>query len=213
MINSLKLIRNIGQFDSATTSALMSNVTLIYAENGRGKTTIAAILRSLSTGEALPILERRRLGASNPPKVVISNTDGSSAGAMFIDGAWNTTLPQIVIFDDEFVDQNVYSGLAVEADHRRHLHELILGTEGGILGRELQELVTQIEAHNTTLRSLAAPLTDAVRSGIPIDEFCRLSRPADINEALEDAERLLAAASQENEIRAAELLPQYFCPP
>ena len=32
---------------------------LIYGENGRGKTTLAAVFRSLATGDPLPIIERQ----------------------------------------------------------------------------------------------------------------------------------------------------------
>ena len=60
MIRSLRLVRNVGQFDSvsAGTNLPMERITLLYAENGRGKTTLSAIFRSLASGEALPILER-----------------------------------------------------------------------------------------------------------------------------------------------------------
>jgi wobble nucleotide-excising tRNase len=56
VLNRLQLLRNIGQFDSVPTGAqipLLRNV-LIYAENGRGKTTLTAILRSLKSGD--PVL-------------------------------------------------------------------------------------------------------------------------------------------------------------
>jgi len=33
-------------------TVMLTPLTLIYAENGRGKTMLAAILRSLSTGES-----------------------------------------------------------------------------------------------------------------------------------------------------------------
>jgi wobble nucleotide-excising tRNase len=68
MLNRLQLLRNIGQFNNVYTPATLAlrRLTLIYAENGRGKTTLAAILRSLASGEALPITERRRLGATHP---------------------------------------------------------------------------------------------------------------------------------------------------
>ncbi len=57
MIRKLRLVRAIGQFDSVDSAATidLAKLTLVYAENARGKTTLAAILRSLSTGEALPI--------------------------------------------------------------------------------------------------------------------------------------------------------------
>jgi wobble nucleotide-excising tRNase len=127
MLNSLTLLRNIGQFDSVPTGAqwpLLHNV-LIYAENGRGKTTLTAILRSLRDGDPVSVLERRRLSAVHPPHAIIDCSGGPPA-AMFQNGAWNRTYTQIEIFDDRFTDENVCSGLEVSSGHRQNLHELIL---------------------------------------------------------------------------------------
>ena len=68
MINNIQLLRNIGLFDSVSTGAniALARLTLAYAENGRGKTTLGAILRSLKTGDPLAIAERRRLSAQHP---------------------------------------------------------------------------------------------------------------------------------------------------
>lgn len=68
MINSIQLLRNIGLFDSVSAGANISlaRLTLVYAESGRGKTKLAAILRSLATGDPIPIAERRRLAAQHP---------------------------------------------------------------------------------------------------------------------------------------------------
>jgi len=65
MINRLRLLRNIGQFDSVDAGANfpLSRYVVIYAENGRGKTTLTAILRSLASGDHIPIVERRRLAS------------------------------------------------------------------------------------------------------------------------------------------------------
>jgi hypothetical protein len=86
VISRLQLLRNIGQFDNVSTPATLDlkRLTLIYAENGRGKTTLAAILRSLGSGEALPITERRRLGAAHPPEVI-------AAGMDYVPGGVNAT--------------------------------------------------------------------------------------------------------------------------
>jgi hypothetical protein len=93
MINALQLVRNIGQFDSVSSAAALrlAAVTLIYAENARGKTTLAAVLRSLATGDPIPVAERRRLGATHPPHVVVDCT-GGPPHAIFQNGAWNRTL-------------------------------------------------------------------------------------------------------------------------
>ena len=47
MINRLQLLRNIGQFDSVNAGASipLAQLTLVYSENGRGKTTYATIIR------------------------------------------------------------------------------------------------------------------------------------------------------------------------
>ena len=46
-------------------------LTLLFAENGRGKTTLCAILRSLQTGQHEFIAERKTLGTSDPPSLQI----------------------------------------------------------------------------------------------------------------------------------------------
>ncbi|MFF0949204.1 hypothetical protein ACFYE9_16440 [Rhizobium leguminosarum] len=66
-VERIQLLRNTGQFDSVNAGAQLplTKLSLIYAENGRGKTTVATILRSLSTGEAKLIDERQRLGSAH----------------------------------------------------------------------------------------------------------------------------------------------------
>jgi wobble nucleotide-excising tRNase len=59
LINQLKLLRNVGQFHSVSAGGQLplKKLTLIYAGNGRGKTTLAEILRSLSTGDPVPVAQ------------------------------------------------------------------------------------------------------------------------------------------------------------
>lgn len=201
MINNLQLIRNVGRFDSVNAAAniALGRLTLIYAENGRGKTTLAAILRSLATGDAIPIVERRRLAAQHPPHVIIGCAGGPPA-AMFQNGVWNRTLANMVVFDDVFIDQNVYSGLVVGADHRQNLHELILGAQGIALNQQLQNLIAQIEVHNRNLRQResAIPLTE--RGGLTVDQFCALPPNANVAAEIEAAERDLAAARAQDTV-------------
>jgi len=204
MINRLQLFRNIGQFDSVATAAALplARVTLVYAENGRGKTTLAAIFRSLTSGDAIPVVERRRLAAAHPPHIVLDCTGGPPP-AMFENGAWNRTLPNMVVFDDVFVDQNVCSGLAVEAEHRQRLHEWILGSQGVALNRTLQECVERVEELNRKLRAKADAIPAATRDGFSVDEFCALAARQDIVTAIQEGERALSAAEQQEAIGTA----------
>jgi wobble nucleotide-excising tRNase len=197
MISHVQLLRNIGQFDSVSTGATipLGRLTLVHSENGRGKTTLAAVLRSLATGDPLPIAERRRLAAQHPPQVVVECSGGPPA-AIFENNAWNRTLPRLVVFDDVFIDANVHSGLAVQAHHRQNLHELILGAQAVALSRRLQELVASIEDHNRELRAKESAIPGDARGPYSVNDFCALPARPDIDDAIQDAQRALAATQE-----------------
>ena len=200
MIERLQLLRNIGQFDSVNPAeeTSLTPITLVYSENGRGKTTLAAILRSLATGDPNYINERHRLGAQHPPHVVLNHVGGQ---IIFQNGEWSRTLPEITIFDDAFVSENICSGIELQTSHRRGLHELILGEQGVALSADLQGHVRRIEEHNSTLRALADAIPAAPRGPYSVDDFCNLEVDADIDDKIQAAQRRLAAAQSADAIR------------
>ena len=204
MIRNIKLLRNIGTFDSDSAAALLDlkRLVLIYADNGRGKTTLAAILRSLATGNPIPIAERRRLGSQHPPHIVLE-CEGSPPEVIFDKGAWNRSLSRLKIFDDVFVDENVHSGLAVEPQHRQNLHELVLGDQGVTLNRHLQELVSRNEQHNKVLSEKSSAIPEPPRCGLSVDEFCGLPELPDIEGKIEAAELALMAAHNQDTVQNA----------
>lgn len=207
MIEYIKLLRNVGTFnsDSAAASLSLKRLTLIYADNGRGKTTLAAVLRSLGTGNSDPILDRHRLGSGDPPHVVLERHNPSSV-LIFQDDDWNETLSALKIFDDVFVDENVCSGLQVESQHRQNLHELILGDQGVALSRRHQALVFRVSEHNAALKEKARAIPQQARGDLSVDDFCALPELADLDDRIEAAYRRLQAA---NDIEAVQTTPLF----
>ncbi|WP_158976942.1 AAA family ATPase [Cellulophaga sp. L1A9] len=193
MLDNINLIRNIGKFSSVDSGSQLNlqELALIYAENGRGKTTLASILRSLGSQDSLPIIQRKRLGGQGEPHVVI--TDSNSSRAVFQDGSWNETLFNILVFDDHFVTDNIYAGTNVETGHRQNLHELIIGAEGVALNARLQSIVSRIERHNQVLRERGAQITSQMRYGLSVDQFCALQNSDSIDSDIEETERALSA--------------------
>ncbi len=200
-IERLQLLRNVGQFDSVATDAQLqlAKLSLIYAENGRGKTTLATILRSLGTGETALIEERRRLGSAHAPHVVLA-----APGAPFTyqNGAWSVLHPDIAVFDDGFVAANVCSGIAIETVHKQNLHELILGARGVALNTALQGHVGRVEEHNRALRAKGDAIPAATRGTLTVDAFCALAADPAIDAKLEAAQRALSAARSADAIRS-----------
>ena len=192
MIERIHLLRNFGQFDSVSPppDTAFSPFTLLYAENGRGKTTIATLLHSLATGDASLVTERHRLGAQHSPHIVVGH---GGAQITFQNGNWSQALPDIAIFDDAFVAANVCSGIEVQAAHRKNLHELILGAQGVALSNALQGQIDQVEVHNVALRGLSDAIPAAARGPYRVDAFCNLEQDPDIDTKIEDAQRRLAA--------------------
>lgn len=202
MIHRLQLLRNIGLFDSVDSAACIElrRLALVYGENGRGKTTLVAVFRSLRTGDPCPITERRRLSSQHPPHVVL-NCDGDPPDAVFQSGQWNHTHPDLLIFDDVFVDENVHSGLAIGAEQRQNLHEVVLGAQGVELSQRIQELVRRVEEHNRVLREKARAIPEAERGGLSVDDFCSLEARPEIEREIRETDRALAAAHAQEPVR------------
>jgi len=212
MIERFQLLRNIGLFDNVSPpqETTLTPFTLIYGENGRGKTTLATILRSLATDAPGLVTDRHRLGAQHPPHVVIAHAGGQS---VLQDGAWSPPLPQIAIFDDAFVAANVCSGLEIQSEHRRNLHELILGAPGVARNAALQECITRVEEHSAKLQELADAIPAIVRDPYDVDTFCSLALDPDLDTKIQDTEHRLAAAHAADAIRQHSVFQEFSLPP
>ena len=181
----------------------LKRLNLIYADNGRGKTTLAAVLRSLADGNSIPIDERKRLSSSHSPHVVIE-LDNNLSSLVFENGVWSDTLPSLVVFDDTFVERNVHSGLSVSSQQRQNLHDLVLGPLAVTLSRQLDEHVAKIESHNQELRAKANSISALAREGLSVDEFCALPVHPDIDSAIQASELQLAAAQEQDSIEGTQ---------
>ena len=205
-------IKNVGRFfDSAAAGDVaFRRYNLIFAENGRGKTTLCAILRSLQSGEPAYIIGRHTLGSPDPPQVRLL-LDGNRP-ATFEDGAWDTTLPQLAIFDNTFITENVHAGETVDTAQRRNLYRVIIGSQGVGLVRRIEDLDAQIRTKNTEIREATAAIQRHVPQGIPIETFLGLPEDPDIDANLAARERELQAVKQADAIRQRALLSKITLP-
>lgn len=213
MIKSFKLLRDLGQFENGVLGGpiTLDRLTLCHARNGRGKTTLATVLRSLANSDPDQLLERRRVNSVNKPQVVIQ-TKSTHGTVHFTDEKWNGEHPNVVVFDEEFIDQNVFSGLTVSPQHRQNLHDVILGREGVKLKKRLDEHVDQIEDCNSELRSKEAEIKAQIPGQLTVDEICALSRDPLIDEKIDSTEKLLQAANDRQSIQDAPTLKTLSLP-
>ncbi|WP_062397218.1 AAA family ATPase [Methanogenium cariaci] len=126
MIERINNIETVGLYHRAKGSSFgFKKANLIYADNCRGKSTLASIFESCSTGDPSIITSRKTLGSENEQYVDIQFDCGHK---VTFDGAqWSEKRQEILVFDADFVERNVYSGGQITPDQRQNLLQFAIG--------------------------------------------------------------------------------------
>ena len=208
MLQRIISIKNVGRFRSTTASGDVTfrPTTLIFGENGRGKTTLCAILRSLSTGSTDLVSGRATLGSNAAPEIRLLLRNGP---ATYRNSAWTTaTFPDFAIFDGTYVSQNVFAGDVVGTDHRRNLYRVIVGAQGVVLANSINEFDDKIRAKNNEIRDNRTQLQRHMAPGMTVATFVALPQDATVTNRITATEQELQAAQRATQIQQrAGLLP------
>ena len=108
------------------------------------------------------------------------------------------------IFDDAFVDANVYSGLEVDPQHRQNLAELVLGEQGVQLARNLQSIIAQDDENGKIRSAKEQAIPSEKRRGLAVRAFCDLPKLPDIDIRIRDTERNLQATRERDVVQATD---------
>lgn len=167
MLERIEEIQGVGLLHQANGKPhSCKKATLIYADNGRGKSTLVSVLRSVSTGDASLIANRKTVDGTLPPKVVLQFDNGQKV--KFETGNWSQQRPEVLVFDADFIERNVHSGSLVTTNHRKNLLEFALGeaavaartvvenatSQAKKLTEDVQVLSKQIEGHHTGMTQI-----------------------------------------------------------
>jgi energy-coupling factor transporter ATP-binding protein EcfA2 len=121
-------VANLGLFEDYThaTGCEFGEITLIYGENGVGKSTLAAALDSLRERNTTELVRRRSLPGDVAPTLKL-RLDGEDY--TFDGHDWNDQPPYdtVDVFYPAFVTRNVHASTGVDPEHKRNLCELDLG--------------------------------------------------------------------------------------
>ena len=195
MIESIKCIKNLGPFERVE-GVKLGKFTLVYGENGRGKTMLSEVFRSLATGAPELVEGRKRLGADADPVVVLETRDKEVVHWSRDSWLTNGELPKVSVFNDGFVDANVYSGLDVSAAQRQGLHSVVVGEEGRKKAEAYKAAGIEIDRVREKLKRIASEITDKVVTGIPVEEFVALTPCDEIDALIADNQALLNSAKR-----------------
>jgi energy-coupling factor transporter ATP-binding protein EcfA2 len=100
MLRRIVQLEHVGLFHNATPQPLdLQKATLIYGENGRGKSTLCAVLDSCARNRPGLILNRRTIDEPMATPAVQLIFDGGRRQVNFANGAWDAQRPDILVFD------------------------------------------------------------------------------------------------------------------
>ena len=156
MIEKITQLKGIGMLhDSVPSGGLaLSNAVVIYAENGRGKSTLSHLLSSLASNDCTQVQARRAL-----------RQDGGPYAELVIDGAqhtldqgsWDQTCAGLHVFDDAFIESTISVGSLIGVKHLERLLAYALGDESPSTAEDIADALEDCRSGvNYRLREFGA---------------------------------------------------------
>ncbi|WP_298324508.1 AAA family ATPase [uncultured Dokdonia sp.] len=141
MINKIEILTSIGKYRNYTASGQVNfkNLTLIYGDNGGGKTTLTSVLRSLTSNNPSIIRSRISTAHSHPQAAQITQLGTPNIYHTFGASGWTRPFPNIEIFDIHFVNENIYSGFDFNEEHKKQLHQFVIGAQGIAIQNQIEQ--------------------------------------------------------------------------
>jgi wobble nucleotide-excising tRNase len=211
MLQKIVHIKGVGRFKHclAAGDVTLRRFTLVFAENGRGKTTLCAILRSLLANAPAIVLGRKTLGHPDPPDIHLMI---GGAVVLFRGGNWSVPFPDVAIFDATYVSENIFAGDLVDTEHRRNLYRVIVGAQGVTLAARVNELDNEIRNKNTEIRELRARLQQYIPPAMTVEAFVALAEDPAIDTRIAAKEQELQAVQRADQLRQRAVLAPIAVP-
>lgn len=193
MLERIEQIQGIGLFHDAVGGKRLKfdKATLLYADNGRGKSTFANILQSVATGDADTILRRETVDGKHKPNIVFHFENGHKV--KFNDGAWSENRSEVIVFDANFIEKNVHSGNSISTNHRKELLEFALGEEAVLAKAEVEKAVLAEKQMSEKLKQISRQLM-GYHSGVSLSEFSKINEVEDVDVKIEELRKRLVEA-------------------
>jgi len=204
MIHKVENLVSIGKFRNyqASGNVAFNKLTLFYADNGSGKTTISSVLRSLSENNPERIIKRKSTSSTlaQSAKIIQRPAGLPDVHHQFGAAGWRYQYPNIEIFDVHFVDENIYSGSEFGDDHKKQLHQFVIGAQSVAIQQQIDNNKNAKTASKATITQLEGQIISQVQNGLSstmITQFLglRANLATNIDQKITDAQLALSTAN------------------
>lgn len=209
-VRKITRIKYVGKFRDSTIRCLeYKKYTLMYGGNGRGKSTVCAILRSLQANDPSYITKRRTFAATAPQEVQVLLANGA---VTFNGTRWAAHHPEMHIFDQQFILENVHTGTEVGVDQRRNFYRVVIGPVGVALAAAVELHDSEASAAQTAINADKRVLQQHVPKVMPIETWLDIGADPDIATKIEEAKATVSAAENAVEIATRSTLVEITIP-
>ena len=202
MINKVEKLVSIGKFRNyqATGQVNFKKLTLIYGDNGNGKTTLTSVFRSLATNNSEIIRSRISTNHTTVQAAQISRLGTQNIFHTFGANGWTAQFPEIEIFDIHFVNENIYSGFDFSDEHRKQLHQFVIGAQGVAIQTQIEQNKIDKTNSRQIQSDIEVQLIQQVGNNLStnlINSFLSIpvEQANDIDQLITNAETVLASAN------------------
>ncbi|MGC0820646.1 AAA family ATPase [Pantoea agglomerans] len=210
MLERIQQITGVGLFrDIRAASMPLKKMTFIYADNGRGKSTLASILRSYTESNADIVRHRKTIGATIPQHINLLFSQGNRA--RFENDTWTGKYSDVHVFDLDFVDRNVYSGGEISPGHRKRLLSFALGSDAVAARTAFNDASGKADEAKRALRLASEKLT-IPRGSVTLARYIKPVQDVNIDAKIADVRSELDLCKRVETIRNRTgylLLPLY----
>ncbi len=203
VIKKILKITSVAKFKNFTSEGdiQLRRLNLVHGNNGKGKSTIASILRSLSKGDSKFIEAKLNQSSSLDQEVEILLDDNTNA--IFKNNTWNKTVDNIIIFDDHYVTENIYSGDHVSAKNKQNLFYLVVGEDSVNKAQKITDLDEEINELNPTIKNKKEVINQNNKGSISIEAYLALTKVEDIDEKINKEGQEIKSIEDEHKIKSA----------
>lgn len=200
MLERIALVQGVGLLhDAHGCSHRCRKATLIYADNGRGKSTLASILRSVSKNDPATINAYRTLDGTLPQKVTLQFDSGHPV--TFENNAWSEQRKELLVFDSDFTERNVHSGGVVNTNHRKNLLEVALGESAVPARQAVLDATSAATKADEAVQDLVGKLSGH-HEGMTLKDFEGLSQQTNIDSQIAGVQKRITDAENAKTINA-----------
>jgi wobble nucleotide-excising tRNase len=210
MLERIHRIKGVGLLHDADARIhALKKASFIYADNGRGKSTLASLFRSCSTNKPELILSRRTIDGDNDQEVILQFSNGQRS--TFQNGSWDTCRPELLVFDADFVEQNVCAGGQVTPDQRKNLLQFALGENAVVAQQEYDAADNNAKIAANSLRETTSQL-ELLHRGLTQTQFKKIPEILDADKQISVLNGKIVEAQNVGLIQAKSLPQQLVLP-